>query len=112
MSEPDQGRKLADLEARIAAAKGVKTVKNPTTTGLSSAEIGWRMVTELVAGLGIGLGIGYGVDVLFGTLPWFLILFTGLGFVAGIRVMMRTAMDYQEKAIRAERALDEDAERD
>ena len=33
---------------------------------------------------------------LFGTLPVFLILFIGLGFVAGVRTMMRTAQEVQE----------------
>jgi ATP synthase protein I len=49
------------------------------------------MVTELVAGLLVGFGIGLGLDALFGTRPWLLVLFTLLGFWAGIRVMMRTA---------------------
>ena len=35
--------------------------------------LAWRMVIELVAGLGIGFGMGYGLDVLFGTLPVFLV---------------------------------------
>ena len=56
----------------------------------------WRMVIELVAGIAIGFGIGYGLDRLFGTLPVFLILFIGLGFVAGVRTMMRTAQEVQE----------------
>jgi ATP synthase protein I len=51
------------------------------------------MVIEMVSGLGIGFGIGYGLDVLFGTLPWFMLIFTLLGFVAGIKVMIRTAQD-------------------
>ena len=42
-----------------------------------------------------GFGIGYGLDWLFGTLPIFLILFIGLGFVAGVRTMMRTAQEVQ-----------------
>ena len=53
------------------------------------------MVIELVAGLLIGFGMGYGLDSLFGTLPIFLILFTLLGFVAGVRTMMRTAREFQ-----------------
>ena len=53
------------------------------------------MVTELVAGLGIGFGIGYGIDVLLGTMPIFLVLFTFLGFAAGVKTMMRTAQEIQ-----------------
>ena len=60
---------------------------------------GRRQVTELVSGLLIGFGIGYGLDVLFGTLPLLLILFTLLGFIAGVRVMLRTAQEIQDKKL-------------
>ena len=69
------------------------------------ANMAWRMVIELVAGIVIGFGIGYGLDRLVGTLPVFLILFTGLGFVAGVRTMMRTAQDVQK--MHMARAADE-----
>ena len=55
----------------------------------------WRMVIELVSGLAIGFGLGYGLDVFFGTLPIFMIIFTLLGFVAGIRTMLSTAKEVQ-----------------
>jgi hypothetical protein len=61
----------------------------------------WRMVTELVAGLLVGFGIGLGLDALFGTRPWLLVLFTLLGFWAGIRVMMRTARELQQRSMDA-----------
>ncbi|WP_347853446.1 AtpZ/AtpI family protein, partial [Planktomarina sp.] len=63
------------------------------------------MVIELVAGIAIGFGIGYGLDWLFGTLPIFLILFIGFGFVAGVRTMMRTAQEVQK--MHMARAADE-----
>jgi ATP synthase protein I len=55
------------------------------------------MVTELVVGMLMGLGIGYGLDHLFGTMPLFLIIFTILGFAAGVRTMMRSAEEVQMK---------------
>ncbi len=64
---------------------------------VSQANVAWQMVTELVAGIVIGLGIGLGLDALLGTKPIMLVLFVLLGFVAGVRVMMRTAADVQEK---------------
>ena len=60
------------------------------------ANMAWRMVIELVAGIAIGFGTGFGLDWLFGTMPIFLILFIGLGFAAGIRTMMRTAEEVQK----------------
>ena len=59
------------------------------------------MVIELVAGLGIGFGIGYGLDVLFGTLPIFMVLFTMLGLAAGVKTMLRSAREIQEKKMAA-----------
>ena len=62
----------------------------------SQANLAWRMVIELVAGLGIGFGIGYGLDVLFGTLPIFLVLFVFLGLAAGVKTMLRSAEEIQK----------------
>ena len=96
MIDPDPSERLAELEARIAAAKKAgEPEKRHQDEHYSQAQQGWRMVIELVAGLLIGFGMGYGLDALFGTLPVFLILFTLLGFVAGVRTMMRTAKEFQ-----------------
>jgi len=97
VSEDDPKQRLARLEERIAAAK--KTDQPKKSHGehdYSRADIGWRMVTELVAGLLIGFGIGYGLDRLLGTLPIFLVLFTLLGLAAGIKVMLRSAQELQK----------------
>ena len=94
VSDTDR-EKLKELEAKIAAAKGEEPEKHYNDEHHAQVQHGWRMVTELVAGLLIGFGIGYGLDTLLGTLPIMLVLFTLLGFVAGIRVMMRTAAEMQ-----------------
>ncbi len=93
MSDDDHKQRMAQLEARIAAAKPVKPVKSHSDEHYSQAHLAWRMVIELVVGLGIGFGIGYGLDSLFGTLPIFLILFTMLGLAAGIRTMLKSARE-------------------
>ncbi len=95
MSEPDPEERMKQLEARIAAAKQAEDVARHQDEHYSQAQQGWRMVIEMVAGVLIGFGIGYGLDSLFGTIPIFLVLFTLLGFVAGVRVMMRTAQEFQ-----------------
>ncbi len=97
MNDPDQQRQLAALEARIAAAKAAQAPKPRVDEHYSQANLAWRMVIELVAGLGIGFGIGYGLDSLFGTLPIFLVLFTLLGLAAGIKTMLRSAQEAQKK---------------
>ncbi len=97
MTGPDQQRQLAALEARIAAAKAAQAPKPRVDEHYSQANLAWRMVIELVAGLGIGFGIGYGLDSLFGTIPIFLVLFTLLGLAAGIKTMLRSAQEAQKK---------------
>lgn len=97
MADPDDGQRLADLEKRIAALRGPEKQAEPRGDDhYSQANLGWQMVIELVAGLMIGFGMGYGLDVLFGTLPIFLVLFTLLGFAAGVKTMLRTARVAQE----------------
>lgn len=98
MSE-DRERKerMAALEARLAEKRAPEdTAKRHQDEHYSQAQTAWRLVIELVAGLAIGFGIGFGLDTLFGTLPWMLIVFTMLGFAAGIRTMLRSAKEMQE----------------
>ncbi|MDU8912930.1 AtpZ/AtpI family protein [Aestuariicoccus sp. MJ-SS9] len=112
MPDPDAKRRLAELEARIAAAKAAKDGGKPhQEEHYSQAQVAWRMVTELVAGLGIGFGIGYGLDALFGTLPFMLVLFTLLGFAAGVKTMLRTAQEIQAKKIAAETGGEDERKR-
>ncbi|PJE30122.1 ATP synthase protein I [Pseudooceanicola marinus] len=97
MSDPDHRTRLSDLEARIAAAKGGKQQASHGQDHYSAAQVGWRMVTELVAGLLLGFGIGYGLDWLIGTAPLLMITFTLLGFIAGVKTMLRSAQELQEQ---------------
>lgn len=93
----DQER-MAALEERLDAAKARHTAERPRgDEHYSMANVAWRMVVELVAGIGIGFGMGYGLDSLFGTMPIFLVLGVLFGLAAGVNVMMRTAKEVQEK---------------
>lgn len=99
VTDDDQKQRLAQLEARIEAAKKADEPKSHTEEHYSMANLAWRMVIELVAGLGIGFGIGYGLDHLFGTLPLFMVLFVLLGLAAGVKTMLRSAQEIQEKKL-------------
>jgi len=61
----------------------------------AQANVAWRMVIELVAGLGIGFGVGYGLDYLFGTMPLFLVIFVLLGLAAGVKTMLASAKEIE-----------------
>ncbi|MDW4497309.1 AtpZ/AtpI family protein [Sulfitobacter sp. D35] len=106
MPDPDSQQRLQQLESRIAAARKAQGPKPRADEHYSQAQLAWRMVIELVAGLGIGFGIGYGLDVLFGTLPVFMVLFTMLGLAAGVKTMLRSAQEVQEKKLAEEAEQD------
>ena len=93
--------RLKALEDKIEAAKKAQQSGPEASEGVSAGEVGWRMLIELMAGIFIGFGIGYGLDSLFGTLPIFLVLFTMLGFAAGVKTMMRSASELQNKQVAA-----------
>ena len=95
MTDLDEKQRMAQLEDKIANAKAVHRPQSQIEDHHSQAHAGWRMVTELVAGLLIGFCVGYGLDSLFGTLPIFLVLFVLLGFAAGVKTMLRSAQDIQ-----------------
>lgn len=93
--EQERLRKLGD---RIASARGKSVGPGDRGRGYhSQGQYAWRMVTELVAGLLVGFGIGLGLDALLGTRPFLLLLFTLLGFGAGITTMLRTARAMSDK---------------
>ncbi len=52
---------------------------------------GFRLSSELIAGVVVGAVIGWGFDRLLSTSPWGLIVFFLLGFVAGVINVMRAA---------------------
>ncbi len=53
--------------------------------------IGFRLSSELVAGVVVGAVIGWGFDHLLSTSPFGLIVFVLLGFVAGVVNVVRSA---------------------
>nr|WP_290442754.1 AtpZ/AtpI family protein [Rhodovulum tesquicola] len=108
--DPAEKERLERLEARIEALKKAEAAepgKRHQDEHYSQAQLAWRMVIELVAGLGIGFGIGYAVDLWLGTLPIFLVLFILLGFAAGVRVMMRSAQEVQRQQVAEQAAKDD-----
>jgi len=108
MSDGPDPDRLKDLEQRLERVKAGQGGGKPhTEEHYSMAQHAWRMVIELVAGLGIGFGIGYGLDALFGSAPWLMVVFTLLGFVAGVKTMMRSAYELQKENEAAQAARDE-----
>ena len=92
---------LADIDARLQAIRSRREAETrPRRAGggkWQGAEFAWRMVIDLVAGVGVGGAIGWGLDTLVGTKPVFLLVFILLGFGAGVRVMLQSAKDLQRR---------------
>ena len=61
------------------------------TANLSGLARGFRVSTELVAGVIVGAVIGWLLDRWLGISPWGLIVFLLLGFAAGVLNVMRAA---------------------
>ncbi|HEX9859148.1 MAG TPA: AtpZ/AtpI family protein [Paracoccaceae bacterium] len=101
MSEEPDPKRLAALEARLAKVKGVAKDAPEAGKAFSQGEVAWRMVIELVSGMLLGVAIGYGLDFVFGTMPIFLVIFSLLGFAAGVKTMLGTA-----RQMAAERAAE------
>lgn len=97
-SEPDPDR-LKALEEKLQKVKGKEPPpRTNTVKGFSQGEVAWRMVIELATGILLGTAIGYGLDVLFGTLPIFLVIFSLFGFAAGVKTMLGSARQLARKA--------------
>ena len=96
--------RLKALEDRIEQAKAVEDDSPHMKKDYAQANLAWRMVIELVAGLGIGFGMGYGLDYAFGTMPLFLVIFIFLGLAAGVKTMLASAREVElQQAAKAAR---------
>jgi ATP synthase protein I len=78
----------------------VKARRNPPQSGDARARgeafaKAFRFVAELLVGVGVGGFIGWVLDRQLGTTPWLLVLFTALGFAAGLMNVIRAAQKAQ-----------------
>ena len=108
MGEGNSENPLKSLGKKIEAAKKEIEPEQSVQNKFSAAEVGWRMIIELTAGVFIGFGLGYGLDFLFNTKPVFILILTLFGFAAGVKTMMRSARELQEKELAAQDSSEED----
>src|ERR1700710_104239 len=93
--DPDEKR-LAELGNRLQKARGNKELP-PQQGPQSQMGIAFRLVADLLAGVIVGGGIGWALDRVFETSPILLIVMFLLGVAAGMRNLMRTARDLNQR---------------
>ena len=82
-----------DLNERIAKAQAELEAQTrpPVRDTGKGLGLGLRMASDFVAAVIVGSLLGWGIDALFGTTPWGLIVCLVLGFITGVRLMVKTA---------------------
>jgi ATP synthase protein I len=85
--------RLKRLGERLGKSTGRPVEKSPgaSASDPSAMARGFRLSTELVAGVLVGAALGWLLDKWLGISPWGLIVFLLLGFVAGVLNVMRAA---------------------
>ena len=94
MNEFSKKANLEKLDRKLEEFKSKKEKDSPRRIKVQND--GWRMVIELVTGMLLGVSLGLGLDYMIGSEPIFLIIFSLLGFMAGVKTMMATAKKMNE----------------
>ena len=94
MNEFSKKANLDKLDRKLEEFKSKKEKVGPKQIKVQND--GWRMIIELVTGMLLGVSLGLGLDYMIGSEPIFLIIFSLLGFMAGVKTMMATAKKMNE----------------
>ena len=94
MEEFSKKENLHNLDRKLEEFKSKKEKNRPKQLRVKND--GWRMVIELVTGMLIGVSLGMARDYLTGAERLFLIIFSLLGFMAGVKTMVATAKKMNE----------------
>jgi ATP synthase protein I len=94
-SDGELARRLQDLDSTLGKVRGKteapKAKSGPDTSSGSGVALAFRLGAEFVSGVLVGSLIGYGIDRFLAISPWGLIVFTLVGFAAGVTNMLRAA---------------------
>ncbi len=99
---PADDKLLAELDQRIQTARRTAKWARPqpdketAPSKPSDMSVALRLSSEFISGVVVGAAIGWGLDRVFGTMPLCLVIFTGLGTVAGVRNVLRATRAYDE----------------
>jgi ATP synthase protein I len=91
--------RLGSLDQRLSEIRGSRKVGTDQLEAeggngaarASAMALGFRLSSELIAGVVVGALIGWGIDHLLSISPWGLIVMVLLGFTAGVVNVVRSA---------------------
>ena len=104
-NQPDEEAALSARLQRLGerlnqTSRPSESASDPRRSGdLSGFARGFRLSSELVAGVAVGALIGWLLDRWLGITPWGLIVFLLLGFAAGVLNVMRAAGVVRERSL-------------
>lgn len=87
MSKNDLNDRIAKAQAEIDARERPAHMSTGKGMGL-----GFRMASDFAAAVIVGVILGLGIDAVFKVSPWATIICLMLGFIAGVRNVVSTAM--------------------
>lgn len=87
MGQDDLNKRIARAQAEIDARERPKYMGTGQGMGL-----GFRMASDFAAAVIVGVILGLGIDAIFKVSPWGVVVCLLLGFVAGVRNVVASAM--------------------
>ncbi len=92
-SEVGDRKRLDDLDARLRAAREGTEPPRPSSTQREMS-FAYRVLIEMVVGVGVGAFVGWWLDRWLGTAPILLVVMLLLGFAAGALNAYRASQAY------------------
>lgn len=89
-------KRLDDLDTRLRAARKGPEPKRQTSTQRETS-FAYRVMVEMIVGLGFGAFVGWWLDRWLGTTPILLVVMVLLGFAAGTLNAYRASQAYNRR---------------
>lgn len=94
---------LDDLADKISDARAQNQRDIKRTPAASMVGLAYRLMVEVIAGIGVGAFIGWWLDKWLNTSPIFLLVLLFLGLIAGVMGSVRAAQEMRQKIDRADK---------
>ncbi len=95
-TRPDRER-LAALSDKISQTRQKRQPVASDRPNAAMLGLAWRLMVEMLAGIGVGGFVGWWMDKWFQTAPVFLLLLLLLGMAAGLLNSVRTVAEMRRK---------------